>query len=611
MLNRKYFPFERSNYFSGKLLTAKDFETEQRYLNDKRRFVNRLLGGAGIVAGLGVVMADDTSIILQAGCAFDASGREIVAPETKVIKLSTIEGYNELTTTCAYLGISYEEQPADEVYAAMNGESGDTCFNSVREGYKLMLLDENLVTRVERPLDEFVTALTVYSDSEVTVTQYVPRFVTRDSDLAIRVEIRKTGQGTGEYSFAYTLEAPGFAAPDGESSISVSLSGLKLLREESAAISYTLTPGAHIWGGGEVAVTATGFVIQKDGESFSLNENLECKLKPVEQDIGSHYLGAYYQKAMDKELTESYDEKLWIAKLSLFRQKSAIIIDRVYPAPFGQYTYNARQLMRLKELERFYPAAGKMPRQAQAAGNAGFEFRIGQSGQNDYAKQTACGVFDLGLGLGYNTKEPIFSEEIMHGLGKGPVYVEAGVEYITTDTLREVDLSEILLGDIKLFASEGSARDDERIYNVSTAVKVLPERGTFIVGVLPKEASGLISLRIRWFAIHMTEVSKQIRTAHDGEKYILINPDTIVVPPKGTAHISPVFINMPTEACSFNLVDAEGGSIDNNGVYTAPAKEGVYEIRVAAISDPSIYTHAFAIVTQKKKEVEQRPGDRK
>jgi hypothetical protein len=49
------------------------------------------------------------------------------------------------------------------------------------------------------------------------------------------------------------------------------------------------------------------------------------------------------------------------------------------------------------------------------------------------------------------------------------------------------------------------------------------------------------------------------------------------------------------------MVDAEGGQIDNNGVYTAPAKEGVYEIRVEAISDPSIYTHAFAIVTQKKK----------
>ena len=30
MRNRKYFPFERNNYYFGKLLTARDFEAEQR-----------------------------------------------------------------------------------------------------------------------------------------------------------------------------------------------------------------------------------------------------------------------------------------------------------------------------------------------------------------------------------------------------------------------------------------------------------------------------------------------------------------------------------------------------------------------------------------------------
>ncbi|MCL2056096.1 MAG: hypothetical protein FWH02_02625 [Oscillospiraceae bacterium] len=601
MQNRKYFPFERNNYYFGKLLTSKDFEAEQRYLNDKRRFVNALTGANGIAAGLGVVMADDTSVIIQAGCAMDASGREIVVPETKVVKLSTIEGYDELTTACAYLGISYEEQQADEVYAAMNN-SGGLCYNKMRETFKLTLLDESLAAKIERPLDEFVTALTVYSDNEVTVTQYTPKFAAKGNETRILVEIQKTGQGTGEYSFGYTLEAPGFVAADGESSVAVSLSGLKLAHGESASAGYTLTPKTHIWGGGETAVTVSGFVIQKNGEGFSLSEKLECRLKPVGQDIVSHYLSSYYQKSMDKELTDSYDNKLWIAKISLFRQKNSVIIDRVYPAPFGQYVYNAGQLMCMRELERFYPTAGIVRGAASAAAESDFTLVNSRGIQPDFAKSTACGVFDIGLGLGYSTREPVFSEEIMHGLGKGPVYVEVGVEYITTDAARGIDNSEIILGDVNLFASEGRTYEDERIYNVSTAVKILPERGTFVVGLLPREASGLISLRIRWFAVRMTEVSKQISAAHDGEKYILINPDTIVVPPKGTAHISPVFINMPTEACSFKLVDAEGGSIDNNGVYTAPAKEGVYEIRVEAVSDPSIYTHAFAIVTQKKKD---------
>lgn len=83
---------------------------------------------------------------------------------------------------------------------------------------------------------------------------------------------------------------------------------------------------------------------------------------------------------------------------------------------------------------------------------------------------------------------------------------------------------------------------------------------------------------------------------------LLVNPDTIVLQPKTTAHISPVFINMPSEACTFTVTDPEGGSIDNNGTYTAPAREGVYEIRIEAMSDPTVFTYAFAIVSQKKKE---------
>lgn len=41
MRNLKYFSFERNKYFYGKLLSVSDFETEQRYMNDKRRLINR------------------------------------------------------------------------------------------------------------------------------------------------------------------------------------------------------------------------------------------------------------------------------------------------------------------------------------------------------------------------------------------------------------------------------------------------------------------------------------------------------------------------------------------------------------------------------------------
>ena len=48
MNNSNFFPLERNRYFYGKMLTARDFETEQRYFNNKRRLLNRTLYGAGV-----------------------------------------------------------------------------------------------------------------------------------------------------------------------------------------------------------------------------------------------------------------------------------------------------------------------------------------------------------------------------------------------------------------------------------------------------------------------------------------------------------------------------------------------------------------------------------
>ena len=63
--------------FTGKCCTARDFETEQRYFNDRRRLLNRTLYGAGVVCGLGVYRNDDVSFAVETGMAPDYMGREI------------------------------------------------------------------------------------------------------------------------------------------------------------------------------------------------------------------------------------------------------------------------------------------------------------------------------------------------------------------------------------------------------------------------------------------------------------------------------------------------------------------------------------------------------
>ena len=598
MLNRKYFPFQRNNYYFGKLLTAKDFEDEQRYFNDKRRLANRLTGANGIVAGLGVIRADDHSIVLQAGCATDASGREIVVPETKVVKLSTIEGYSQLASSTALLGIRYDEQPAEEVYAVMSDE-GAPRYNRVREQYVLTLLDEDLAAAVPSPMDDFVETTVLYADADVEIVQRTPKFAARGSAVRVTATVRRKGAGTGEVSFAYRIEAPGFSGPDGAGA-EIACNGIRLAQGEEHTADVTLFPEDYLWGGGAAALPLKDLVIRRGDETFDLNRTLEVPVKPVDRDIESQYLASYYEKAMDTQLAESYDERLWLARVRLIRQGTAVIIDSVDPAPWAQYSYNAQQMMMLRRLEAYYPANVRAAsvQAAPAAGTA----RPGVTAERDESvRTTSCGVFDLPIGMGAATRGPIFSDEIMHGLGPGPVCVQVGVEYITTNSAGEAN-GELLFGDTSIFSADRESTAAERAYQLTTAVKVLPERGTFIVGLRLAEETGLISLRIRWFAFRAGELDKQFRPSRAGEPMLLVNPDTIVLQPKTTAHISPVFINMPSEACTFTVTDPEGGSIDNNGTYTAPAREGVYEIRVEAMSDPTVFTYAFAIVSQKKKE---------
>ncbi len=601
MQNRKYFPYERNNYYFGKLLTAKDFESEQRYFNDKRRLHNRLENGAGIAAGLGVVMADDASIILQAGCAYDAAGREIVVPETQIVKLSALEGYTSIMSTCAYLGIFYDEQKTDEVYGAMSNQEDGNCFNKTRESFKLTLLDENMVAKIAAPVDEYITTMSIYGDNEIQLIQRVPKYVAKESKVVVAVEMVRIGHGSSEYSFCYQLETPGF---DGESvdGNEISQSHIHLAVGEKKIWHFTYQPKAHIWGGNSsVPFTVSHIKVQKSDETFVFNDKIESLLCPVQQNITELCLSNWYGKAMDKQLSESYDQRLWIAKINLIRQGAKMIIDSVSSAPFAQYSYNPQQMMLLHHLQEFYPDPLQAP--TFLAGNPAQVAQTSVSSGVNMPQMSACGVYDLALGLSSDTKQAVFSEEIMHGLGKEPVYVEVGVEYIVMNP-KTGDTSEIILGDAGIFDDyeKKSVTDLYSFYNLSTAVKILPERGTFIIGVKLNEVTNLISLRLRWFAFKVVDVSKQIVARTDGEKYILVNPDTIVLQPKGTTHITPVFINMPSEACNYRLTDVEGGSIDNNGVYTAPAKEGVYEIRIETISDPNVYTHAFVIVSQKKKE---------
>jgi hypothetical protein len=81
----------------GKLVTAEDFELEQRYHIEKRCLLNRMLQGAGVVSGLDVVEGEQGTVTVAPGFALDAHGREILVSEPQQL---TISDYAEPVSIC-------------------------------------------------------------------------------------------------------------------------------------------------------------------------------------------------------------------------------------------------------------------------------------------------------------------------------------------------------------------------------------------------------------------------------------------------------------------------------------------------------------------------------
>ena len=142
MENRQLLPFERNRYYAGKLLTSADFQAEQNYFNNKRRFLNNMALGAGILCGLSVYSLDDLSIMVESGAALDGLGREIVVENSVVRKLSAIEGFESLTGDRAALCLRYREEAVHPV-VTLNRTDRDEEYelNRLREGWELFLAD--------------------------------------------------------------------------------------------------------------------------------------------------------------------------------------------------------------------------------------------------------------------------------------------------------------------------------------------------------------------------------------------------------------------------------------------------------------------------------------
>ncbi|WP_372631657.1 hypothetical protein [Cohnella sp.] len=523
MKKARMFPFERNRYFYGKLLTVRDFESEQKYFNDKRRLLNRLLFGSGVVAGMQVVPVDDKTITVEMGVALDYLGREIVVSAPVTLKLSMIEGFsNNEYKKNVYLYVAYDEKGREPVHSVGNssvrGEEMSE-YNRFLESYRLYVKEEAPSPHSFEHDGLLEDIVTIYQDKDVRVTQRMPKFANPGEVVDVTLVVEKTLQAP-RVSLSLAYEADGFVALGKDGNIVKFLEpGDK--QDTEYRLNYSVKVQDRAGTTGSLKLNAGSVELLLGDNRVPIDHTVRHSVDIIDQPVEERILKVWYERSLDQAVEGYADQDVCLAKIGLLQLGPTYMIEQVERVPFGEYIPNASLANRLSRsgrastLHRFYAEAraydleyGSKPELDvvyHPERNA-FDFKLGIPQPQTIQDEMATGLVEVPLDSQAKQGPRFFSrgkrnfvtDEIVHGLGEGQVTVVVGLEEIP-DSQAPVGSggSKVYFGATDVFKD---TEYEAELPNISFGTLIYPDKGSFRIGMKLAGAATGTSLRIRWWA---------------------------------------------------------------------------------------------------------------
>lgn len=576
MNNLRYYPFERNRYYYGKLLTEQDFIQDQQYYNDKRRLHNRFLHGVGIAAGLRVVMVDEKSISVEDGVAFDFSGREIVADAPCVYRLSTIDGFDAIMEQgrgdYAYLCIAYEEHGEVPAYNVASGEQKqEDSFDKTRENYHLYLTDQEPDNH-DLTLDGlFEKKEILYDDYQIRITQTVPISVKAGEQMETTISLENISNAVQiSVELEETLES---AFCGKETFIQAKWDKVILERGEKQSKTFVLQAMDLEHGSIVIHVQPEKIRILEGKDVLHPVEKKNIQIPLTKTDNIQAMIDRYYETVMEKTVRNNYPQGIYLAKISLMKLDHSYMIEQISSVPFHQYLYSTFLLMGIthgmrQELKNLREDR-KDPLLTQNTGHK-------VSSQTVYPERKASGVVQISLGIGGKRDQIFFSQEIVHGLGLGPVHLDLSIQQ-----------------DDALYYGVGDMFFDMEV-KAELAAKVDTSKGTFTIGVRLIEPTSKQFINVHWRA-----VADSLPEIDDNqERYLYIVPNKLELRVRESYSLKAVCENMPYATIIWKLNGKESGSIALDGTYTAPGIPGIYEVTAYCQEVPELKASIFIVVRE-------------
>ncbi len=603
MNDNKYYPFERNRYYYGKLLTTNDLEAEQKYMNNKRKFINKVMFGVGKVCGLNVYKINEDTLMLESGFAIDGLGREIVVGQSEVKKLSAIDGFYDVKSEKMILTIEYNEFFTQPVYSLTDNQDGKEYeYNRIHEEFKLKLKDVETTNVDNLELkDSLIYNREIYSDENYKILIQMPKMASLKSDFKFITQIEKLSEINEKLNLKFCLNIAGFVDDENNEKLMINIKDLSLQRGETHIDEKWLRPN------NVSSEHENAFMIKKNeveisigDKKYEIKDNIILPVVVSEREPIELIKTKVKNENLENVMGSKADSDIVLAIIDVMNIGDSCVIKNVEVPPEHKYSVQMpAQTPYIEKISSYYlkqnaPSKKQTLIQVNENNNenADLEFR------KRINTVVSSGIFEMPLGVNVKANKTILSDEIMHNLGKGDVCVDVGFEFVVSASDKKDSYEKkIVFGNPEIFKDEGID-----VADVTSAVEVLCEKGTFIVGLQFNKSVSLASIKVRWFAYRRLDMAQEVENNNGKVKGIYVKQDTVKLAPNDVHFFEIGFKNMNPTTLRYEVIDKNGGDINENGLYTAPGEEGVYEVKISCINEPSIFTFAYVIVMKKEAE---------
>lgn len=590
MNDNNLFPLARNKYFYGKLLTVRDFEIEQKYFNNKRRIINRMINGTGVVSGLSVTAGDDSTLMIESGLALDYSGREIIIRDVLIRKLQMIDGCDSLAGKASgYLCLSYEENDTEPVNSVGAGAGNERQYNKTEESCRVYFDAEVPPFRTLLEAEGKNNVNILYSSDDLTLILYAPSEAVNSGSFDAHIFMVKNSSAR---SVRFRLSGAGSF---------LETSGGKLLFEYAQPSESTANVEDIPF---KVNVQAVSDVV---GKLFSDGAELQIELG---DHVYKNYIAVQtsiyickdeaeqtqYRRRREnlKALTAPPELPIYLAKLELVNSSGGVFVSSVTNLPFDQHTGNEERLSTASDKGAYHITASaesleywKKPEVKTSfnAENGNVHLTFGIPSPEVYDYKTSHGVVDIPLTGGSRVNGHYYSDEIPHGLGIGNVNITLAVDFDNGGEHCQ------LIGNNEVFSSKSLKSAPPW---VETAVVLYPERGTMVIGAWLHDAVEGSSLKVHYYAE---------KAERDTDKLIAKQNITVSIVPEITrvskleqVKLKALVSGSDDKSVTWFVKEKNSGEIDKNGVYKAPETKGTYEVTARSNADTNVQVSAFVIV---------------